>query len=125
MLVAIGSMLSTVPALGWAFGWIAAAGLWVGSGDRAEPGSRLAGSLPFAAGAAFLLANLAVLDPHDPAAFYHLRYVLPPVPLFLVAAAVGAESWGRRWPRARTPVLAVLAGATFAQAAARVVPESR
>jgi hypothetical protein len=130
---ALGRMLSTVPPFGFAVGWVAAAGLLAGVAPRRRgaasapsiaPANGLAPWIPFAAGAAFLLANLAVLDPIDPAAFYHLRYVLPPVPLFLVAAALGAHAWGRT-PRAKGVALAALLVVAVAQAAVSVGPESR
>ena len=131
---ALVQMLSTVPPFGFALGWVAVAGLLVGGSRRRRggilppsiaPTSGISTWIPFAAGAAFLLANLAILDPIDPAAFYHLRYVLPPVPLFLVAAALGANAWGRKWPRAGSLPLAALLVVSLAQAAMSIVPESR
>lgn len=121
--VALGGILSGVPPFGLAIGWIAAAGLSLPR--RATSSDSLARLLPFAAGAAFLLANLAVLDPIDPAAFYHQRYVFPPVPLFLVAAALGAQAWRERLPRWRSAPLVALGAASLLQSAASVAPVSR
>jgi len=53
---------------------------------------------PLLGGAGFLLANLAVVDPMDPAAFYHLRYLLPGLPLLIAALAVGWRDLGARLP---------------------------
>jgi hypothetical protein len=121
--VALGRMLSGVPPFDFAVGWIAAAGVVLPR--RGTSSVSLVRFLPFAAGAAFLLANLAVLDPVDPAAFYHLRYLLPPVPLFLVAAALGAHAWGERLAWERGFSLAALGAASLLQGAATLVPVSR
>jgi hypothetical protein len=82
--------------------------------------------LPLAAGAAFLLANLTIVDPVDPVAFYHRRYVLPAVPLLLVALATAATRLGRRLPeRARAVPLAALAALALGQGALGVGATSR
>lgn len=88
---AFGEMLPGIPPFGAGLGWLAAAGL-VGRDAR----TALARGLPLAAGLAFLLANLLVLDPVDPGAFYHLRYVLPAVPLLVTGLAIGAWGLGER-----------------------------
>jgi hypothetical protein len=62
----------------------------------------------------------------DPAAFYHARYLLPAVPLLLVAAAAGAFAWGERLPyRARGAPAALLLAAAALGGALSVWPESR
>jgi hypothetical protein len=96
--VALLYMLPAVPPL--SLGWLALLG-FLPSAARADDAAHatalsLAAATPLAAGLAFLLANLLVMEPVDPAAFYHLRYVLPAVPLLLVALAVGAERLGGR-----------------------------
>jgi len=66
--------------------------------------------LPLGAGIAYLVANVAIIAPHDPAAFYHVRYVLPAVPALLVGLAIGASSLGARLPAKmkNVPSLALL-----------------
>jgi hypothetical protein len=140
---ALTRMLATVPPFGYGAGWIAMAGLLrearrqtggrpailPATGEPRAAGAPAAAWLPFAAGAAYLLANLLVLRPADPAAFYHLRYLLPPVPLLLVAAALGARAWGdalsRPLPRASGWPLALLFAAALVQASLTAGPESR
>jgi len=87
---AVTAMLDRVPPLWGYVGWLALSGLFL----RPLSSRRL---LPVAGGLGFLLANLMVARPVDPEAFYHLRYVLPAVPLLTVALAVGAARLGR-WP---------------------------
>jgi hypothetical protein len=87
---AFGPLLGQVAPFKGYVAWLAAAGLlW-------RPDRRML--LPLAAGLAFLVANVAVLPPVDPAAFYHLRYVLPAVPLLAAALAVGAHRLELRLP---------------------------
>jgi hypothetical protein len=117
---AVGELLARVPPLTAGIGWIAALGL-AGRDVRAA----VPRALPFLAGVAFLLANLLVLDPVDPAAFYHLRYVLPAVPLLLVGLAIGAHQLGARLGRAAAAPLAALLLLSAIEAAATIGPESR
>jgi hypothetical protein len=121
--VALASILPSVPPFAFGLGWLAAAGLLAAPSERgvSRPG-RLA---PLLAGTAYLAANLAVLDPRDPGAFYHQRYLLPALPLLLVAVALGADGWGRRLPRGRGAVPAAVAAIALAQAAWTCVPTSR
>jgi len=118
--VALSAIVATVPPFALGLGWIAAAGV------LADPSSRRPlRLLPLAAGAAYLVANVLVLDPRDPAAFYHQRYVLPALPPLLVAVALGARGWGARL--ARAPALPALAAAAIAlaQAGLHLAPTSR
>jgi hypothetical protein len=73
-----------------------------------------------------VLANLAVVDPVDPAAFYHQRYLLPAVPLLLVALALGARALALRLPErlVAAPAMALLALAAVG-VASTALPESR
>jgi hypothetical protein len=60
----------------------------------------------------FFIANLAVAPPNDPAAFYHLRYILPAVPLLVVGLSLGAHHLSLRLPegaRSGIPVLLIVA----------------
>jgi hypothetical protein len=84
------SMFPQIPPFRAGIGWIALCGLLPGIARSAAPSTQL----PFLAGVSFLLANLLLIDPVDPDAFYHLRYILPAVPLLLVALAIGAHGMG-------------------------------
>lgn len=101
--VGVGALLSQVPPLYGFAGWLALAGY------AARPSILM--MYPLLAGLGFLIANLFVAPPLDPGAFYHLRYLLPAVPLLIAALALGAELCGtwldRRWRRA--PQWALLA----------------
>ena len=146
LLVAIGRIVDAVPPFGFALGWVAAAGVVVAA---AAPGDDGAGSngaapkatarlsaakavpapaaplLPLVAGLTYLVANVSILDPKDPAAFYHQRYVLPAVPLLVVAAALGARAWGRVLGRRSRGPLAIVAVAAALQAAVTFPAVSR
>jgi len=100
-------ILPAVPPLAAGLGWFALAGYFVDRGRSPTLGLRL---LPLGAGIAYLVANVAIIAPHDPAAFYHVRYVLPAVPALLVGLAIGASSLGARLPAKmkNVPSLALL-----------------
>jgi hypothetical protein len=100
---ALTEMLPGIPPFAAGLGWIAAAGL-IGRDSR----TAVVRAFPFLAGLAYLVANLLVLDPVDPPAFYHLRYVLPAVPLLLVGLAIGAHGLGERIPLRWAPTVALL-----------------
>lgn len=120
--VALRDMLPGIPPFGAGLAWLALLGL-VPWGRRAPGFPRT--HLPLLAGATYLLANLLLIDPVDPAAFYHLRYLLPAVPLLLVALAVGAHAAGRRMPeRLAVAPAAVLAALALVGAARTAVPVS-
>ncbi|MEZ5064514.1 MAG: hypothetical protein R3B81_07235 [bacterium] len=91
-----------------------------------RPGSPArAGTWPLAIGGAFLLANLSILDPADPDAFYHQRYVWPALPALLVATGIGAAGLGERLRRAPLAPAAILALLAIIGAARVTGPESR
>jgi hypothetical protein len=69
--------------------------------------SRGARALPLAAAAVLLAANLITIDPIDPAAWYHIRYLLPVLPLLVIASAVGAATLDRTKPLALAAFLIV------------------
>jgi hypothetical protein len=74
---------------------------------------------------AFLLANLALIDPADPDALYHRRYLYPALPLLAVAAAIGAWRFGEILPaRLRSLPAWTVAAAGLAGAVATVGPVS-
>jgi len=112
LVTAVTAMLDRVPPL-WGFvGWLALIGCFV-------PPLSSRRLMPVAGGLGFLLANLTVARPIDPDAFYHLRYVLPAVPLLTVALAVGAARLGR-WPLLTLLAIAVVGAVfTFAPASRR------
>ncbi|HMB71192.1 MAG TPA: hypothetical protein VKU85_17915 [bacterium] len=130
-------ILPAVPPFAGGIAWLALGGLFAGrlaarspaGGDarRALPGRvALRSALPAIAGLAFLLANLFLIDPVDPDAFYHQRYLLPAVPLLLTGLAVGAHGWGTRLRgRAAAAPLAALVLLAGIGAARTVTPESR
>ncbi|MGQ0720109.1 MAG: hypothetical protein ACT4PE_00905 [Candidatus Eiseniibacteriota bacterium] len=116
LVVVLRDMMPGIPPFAAGLGWIALLGL----------ATRRDLALPFLAGAALLLANLVLIDPVDPAAFYHLRYVLPALPLLLVALAVGARALGDRLRgRLVYAPLAVLLALAAAGAATTAGPVSR
>jgi hypothetical protein len=119
----LSAMLPTVPPLAAGVGWIALLGL-LRVPERGLP--RAALFLPLLAGVAFLLANLSLIEPIDPKAFYHLRYVLPAAPLLLVALAAGAHGLGGRWRgRAALAPQAALVLLALAESLATIGPQSR
>jgi hypothetical protein len=119
---ALTEMLPRVPPFTAGLGWLAAGGL-IRRGGGADALFR---ALPFLAGLAFLAANLLVLDPADPRAFYHLRYVLPSVPLLLCGLAIGAHGLGERFAsRAARAPAATLVLLSLIGAATTVAPVSR
>ncbi|RMH41482.1 MAG: hypothetical protein D6689_11090 [Deltaproteobacteria bacterium] len=75
--------------------------------------------LPLLTGIAYAVANLLIVSPVDPGAFYHVRYLLPSVPLLVVACVVGIVLLAASRPRwlartlAGTFVAVGLAGAVI------------
>lgn len=126
--VAFDDMLSTVPPLGLGLGWFALLG-FVPSNSAARPDCvkrpRRTLVLLLIAGLVYLAANLYLINPRDPGAFYHQRYLLPAVPLILVGLALGAWRLGGFLPGrlARAPI-GLLALVSVIQAGLTVAPES-
>jgi hypothetical protein len=126
--IAFEHMLPAVPPLGLGLGWFALLGFVPGSSragpDRPGPRRRTL-FLPLLAGLVYLTANLYLINPRDPGAFYHQRYLLPAVPLMLVGLALGASRLGRflSGHLAHAP-LALLALLSLVQAGLTVRPES-
>jgi hypothetical protein len=106
VLIAFPWLLGDVPPLEHAIAWLGLAGLIVGGQGRL-PGSRGALLLPAIAGLGFVVANVYLIPP-VPDVFYHLRYLLPAVPLLIAGIVAGASAFGRAWPLARAPRLANL-----------------
>ena len=70
--------------------------------------------LPLAMGLGFLLANLYTMSPSDPYAFYHQRYLLPAVPLLVVAIVVATHRIARGPLAGRSiPLMHILASFTL------------
>jgi hypothetical protein len=128
VLVAFAGLLGDVPPLETAICWLALAGLVI-PGRIRSPGPRGALFLPVLAALGFVLANTLLIAP-VPDVFYHLRYLLPAVPLLIAGIVVGAFELGRigtyaRSPRlAHVPVLIVL-GLGAMQGVATAGPDSR
>ncbi len=125
--IVAGAMVDRVPPFGLGLGWFAALGAgFAAARRRLAPDDPPPSLLPLVAGVTYLVANAAVLDPVDPGAFYHRRYILPALPLLAVAAAIGAQAWGRFLPAsaARAPVVG-LAAAAVVHSAVTLAPESR
>jgi hypothetical protein len=111
LMTAITSMLDrSVPFTSY-FAWLGLAGLF------RRPLSRRV-CLPLAGGLGFLVSNLYVAPPSDPGAFYHLRYVLPALPLLTLGVVVGAARLGR-WP------LRAMLGAGIIGAAITLLPAAK
>jgi hypothetical protein len=123
ILVAAVGIFPRIPPFAAGVGWLFLLGLVPGLGGATRGSSS---ALPLLAGGAFVLANLAVVDPVDPAAFYHQRYLLPAVPLLLVALALGARALALRLPErlVAAPAMALLALAAVG-VASTALPESR
>lgn len=124
---AVTGILSQAPPFGTGVAWLAVAGGWPFAAARRNGAPSVRDALaPGLAGLAFLLANVALIDPVDPAAFYHVRYLLPAVPLLLVSLALGAARLGALLPAGRraAPALA-LAALSLLGAFGSIVPASR
>lgn len=114
--VVLRDMMPGIPPFAAGLGWIALLGL----------AARRDLALPLLAGLALLLANVVLIHPVDPGAFYHLRYILPAVPLLLVALSAGARALGDRLRgRSAYAPLAALVLLSAAGAATTVAPVSR
>ncbi len=113
------AILDRVPPLRWHLGWLALLGF-------VTPGVRARDMLPLVAGVSFVLAVAVASAPIDPAAFYHVRYDLPAVPLLaaglVLAASHGGAHLERLWRQ--LPVALVLAVALLGSAAT-LVPAAR
>jgi hypothetical protein len=121
--VAITKMFSSIPPWSMGLGWLALLGYAPLFGAKLPRRA----ALPVVAGILYLIANLVLIDPVDPAAFYHLRYILPAVPLLLVGLAIGAQGLGEtRAGRMRfAPAAAMLALLAMFEAGQSAVPVSR
>ncbi|HET9887751.1 MAG TPA: hypothetical protein VFR10_09570, partial [bacterium] len=120
--VAIAKMLSAIPPWKSGIAWLALLGYVPLFGGRLPRRAWW----PLAAGFAYLIANVALIDPVDPKAFYHLRYVLPGVPLILVALLIGAFGLGgTRAGLLRFAPAALVALLAMFDAARSIEPESR
>jgi hypothetical protein len=69
-------------------GWLGTLSLLGYLTPRPRPWGEVA---PMTAALAFLLTNLVLIDPADPDALYHRRYLFPALPLLAVAAVIGAS----------------------------------
>lgn len=76
-------LLGQVPPFLAGVGWVFLAGYLLTTPNRRP-------WLPLVAGLCYVVSSLYLVDPIDPSAFYHQRYLLPAVPLLVIAAALGA-----------------------------------
>lgn len=122
LVVGVWHILGQVPPFLGGVAWLALVGL---VRYRRSP-KGLAALLPVAAGFTFLLSNLVLIPPVDPAAFYHVRYLLPAAAPLIVGACLGADLLGRGLSRkaASAPVL-VLAVVGAGGVVLSLGPESR
>lgn len=117
-----GDLLGQVPTLAAGAAWLALLAFAVARSWR----ERGAAALILGMGLGYAVANAMLVAPIDPAAFYHLRYVLPPVPLLIVGLLVAADKLvpsPRGWLRWLLPV--ALTASTVLVGAAATVPSSR
>lgn len=128
LLIAFPGLLGDVPPLETVLCWLPLAGLLVPGRIRSlHPRAALV--LPLVAALGFVLANTLLIPPTRDV-FYHLRYLLPAVPLFIAAIVVGAYELGRIRPFTRSarltrvPVLVVL-GVGVVQGVATFGTDSR
>ncbi len=95
--VAVSSILTQVAPFAGGWIWIGSAGFVAAVcslGAFGKHGADRRVTMPIApllGGLAFLIGNLIVIAPSDPAAYYHQRYLLPAVPLLLVGLVCGLD----------------------------------
>lgn len=89
---AIGGLIGDVPP--FETGLVALALVGLGVAWRRVPALRGAFAVVLAAPAVFVLANVALIQPR-PNVFYHLRYLLPAIPLLVVCITAGACELGK------------------------------
>lgn len=117
--------LQVPPLLGW-IGLLALLGLLPWRRPRVS-------ALPLLLGTVFLLGNLLMIAPVDPQSFYHARYVLPALPLLIVALGLGCSGLSRilpsrwaRWPAGVLLAVGVLGcAATLPRVSTRLHNDTR
>jgi hypothetical protein len=128
LLIAFPGLLGDVPPLETVICWLPLAGLLL-PGRLRSPGPRAALVLPLFAVLGFVLATTMLIPP-VPDVFYHLRYLLPAVPLLIAAIVAGAYELGRVRPFGRSPSLAyvpvlLVLGLGVLQGVVTFAPDSR
>ena len=83
------SILGNLVPLGWGLTLPLLLGLLV---RPTEGKSRCRSALPLAAALGLTAASLLTVRPIDPAAWYHIRYLLPALPLLVIALGCGAAA---------------------------------
>ena len=84
-------------------------------------GSRAQRTLPLAASLALIGANLLTVKPVDPASWYHIRYLLPALPLLVIAVSTGiatldqARAGATRWGLCGLALIALIQSAVALQ----------
>jgi hypothetical protein len=99
--IALRGLVGDVPPFRTGFAALAAAGL-VFPGMIRPRGSRATLIVVTASALGFLLANIVLIRPHANV-FYHLRYLLPAVPVLVTLLVAGACELGRLAPLVRSP----------------------
>lgn len=101
-------IISGASPLKWGVAWLGSLGILTVRGE-----TRRTALLFLFSGMAYLLGSLVLIPPTDPAAFYHIRYLIPSVPLLFTGIAIIFSSFlrtsfasNRKWPF--YPVLAPL-----------------
>jgi hypothetical protein len=102
-------LLAQVPMLGATVLWLAPLSFLI----RPSWPARGPTLLLLMLGLSYALSSVLVVPPIDPAAFYHLRYVLPAVPMLVISLFVAsAEVVPARYPRLAGSVPAAICAAT-------------
>jgi len=82
---------------------------------------RTIGAMFVSAGAAFFLVSITLIPPYDYAAFYHIRYLLPSVPLFATAFGIGISGLAQSGKMNRLRPVAALHAASVLRVTALLV----
>jgi hypothetical protein len=84
--VGLSAIVDRIPPF-WAHAvWLSLGGFLI-LGEIRKMGPRTI--LPILGGLLFLAGNLVVVPPLDPSSFYHIRYIMPAIPLLISGCAVG------------------------------------
>ncbi len=120
---ALFEIFTNIPPFTWGIGWLGIIGFLPMFRSQFFCKNAL---LPLAGGASFIVANLVVIRPDDPQAFYHIRYLLPAVPLLIAAVTIGALRLGSPLQGLRTFIpIHILLAFSILGAGLTLAPQSR